>query len=79
MAVRGGGYAGKDEPQCSARVSVGQPAQLEASFAPACFSKAGEEPTQAIENRAEAPHISFRLLDADALHTLPSCSADRCV
>lgn len=61
----------------AAHVSVGQPVQLEAAFAQHCFSKTGEEPTQAVENRAEGPEISLRLLDADALHTVPSHNADR--
>ena len=65
--------------QCSTHVYVGPPVQLEAAFAQPCFSMANEVPTQAVQNRAEGPEISLRLLDADALHTVPSRNADRYV
>ena len=65
--------------RCNAanHVFVGQPVTLEAIFAEPCFSRTSEAPTQATENCAETPGISFRLLDANALHTVPSQATDR--
>ena len=68
---------GTRRSKAARHVFAGQAVMLEAAFAEPCFSKTSEEPTQATENCAETPASTFRLLDANALHTVPSHATDR--